>query len=60
MPNYHDVLTRGSFVRIWILLTDLVQSDAQDPISSVCKTLRKGAPKTDSNMASSRRNCDGR
>ena len=37
-------------MRIWTLFTDLVQSDARDPIFSVCKILRKGAPKTDSNM----------
>ena len=50
MPNHHDVLTHDSFVQIWTLFTDLVQSDARDPISSVCKILRKGPPKTDSNM----------
>ena len=50
MPNHHDVLTHDSFVQIWTLFTDLVQSDTRDPISSVCKILRKGPLRIDSDM----------
>ena len=50
--NHNGVLARDPSARIRTLFTDLVQSDAQDPIYLVCKIVRNGALKLGSNMGS--------
>lgn len=48
--NHNGVLARDPSARIRTLFTDLVQSDAQDPIYLVCKIVRTGSLKMGSNM----------
>ncbi|KAI0633627.1 cytoplasmic protein [Trametes polyzona] len=48
--NHNGVLARDPSARIRTLFTDLVQSDAQDPIYLVCKIVRNGSLKMGSNM----------
>ena len=43
--NHNGVLARDPSARIRTLFTDLVQSDAQDPIYLVCKIVRNGSMK---------------
>ncbi|RDX50021.1 cytoplasmic protein [Lentinus brumalis] len=50
--NHNGVLARDPSARIRTLFTDLVQSDAQDPIFLVCKIVRNGSLKLGSNMGS--------
>lgn len=50
--NHNGVLARDPSARIRTLFTDLVQSDAQDPIFLVCKIVRNGSLKMGSNMGS--------
>lgn len=50
--NHNGVLARDPSARIRTLFTDLVQSDAQDPIYLVCKIVRNGSMKMASNMGS--------
>ncbi|KAI8969583.1 cytoplasmic protein [Trametes punicea] len=48
--NHNGVLARDPSARIRTLFTDLVQSDAQDPIYLVCRIVRNGPLKMGSNM----------
>ena len=48
--NHNGVLARDPSARNRTLFTDLVQSDAQDPIYLVCKIVRNGSLKMSSNM----------
>ena len=48
--NHNGVLARDPSARIRTLFTDLVQSDANDPIYLVCKIVRNGSLKMGSNM----------
>ncbi|KAL6308154.1 cytoplasmic protein [Sparassis latifolia] len=50
--NHNGVLARDPSARIRTLFTDLVQSDAQDPIYLVCRIVRNGAMKMGSSMGS--------
>lgn len=48
--NHNGVLARDPSARIRTLFTDLVQSDAQDPIYLVCQIVRNGSMKMGSHM----------
>ena len=48
--NHNRVLAHDPSARIRTLFTDLLQSDAQDPIYLVCKIVRNGSLKMGSNM----------
>ena len=50
--NHNGVLARDPTARIKTLFTDLVQSDAQDPIYLVCRIVRNGAMKMGASPAS--------
>ncbi|OCH91820.1 cytoplasmic protein [Obba rivulosa] len=50
--NHNGVLARDPTARIRTLFTDLVQSDAQDPIFLVCRIVRNGSMKMASTMGS--------
>ena len=50
--NHNGVLARDPSARIRTLFTDLVQSDAQDPIYLVCKIIRNGAVKIGNTFSS--------
>ncbi|CAL1708002.1 unnamed protein product [Somion occarium] len=50
--NHNGVLARDPNARIRTLFTDIVQSDAQDPIYLVCRIVRNGSMKMGSTMGS--------
>ena len=50
--NHNGVLARDPTARIKTLFTDLVQSDVQDPIYLVCRIVRNGAMKMNTNAGS--------
>lgn len=50
--NHHGVLARDPNARIRTLFTDIVQSDATDPIYLVCRIVRNGSMKMGSTMGS--------
>ncbi|KAH9830756.1 cytoplasmic protein [Rhodofomes roseus] len=52
--NQNGVLARDPSARIRTLFTDLVQSDAQDPIYLVCKIVRNGSLRMGSSMGAIR------
>ena len=50
--NHNGVLARDPSARIRTLFTDILQSDAQDPIYLVCRIVRNGAMKMGITMGS--------
>lgn len=50
--NHQGVLARDPTSRIRTIFTDILQSDAQDPIYLVCKIVRNGSMKMGSTMGS--------
>lgn len=50
--NHNGVLAKDPSARIRTLFTDLVQSDAQDPVYLVCKIIRNGALKIGNTFSS--------